>query len=448
MGRFFGTDGIRGHAGEPPLDPQTVQKIGRAIVRALGQPEPRVLLGRDTRESGPAIEQHLAAGLSAEGAHVESAGVIPTPAIAHLARQRAGVRRRGYDLGVVISASHNPYQDNGIKVFGGAGKKFSSELEAKTEALIDALDGDLLNAASVPQRDLADAYLRHLGRSYQGPSLAGIHLVVDCANGATSFFAKPLFESLGAKVTSIFDHPDGRNINQGCGATVPTTVAAKVVALGADLGMAFDGDGDRCILADGEGNVVDGDHVMFLTGRHFHEQGRLRGGAVIGTIMSNVGLELGLGKLGIPLERTAVGDRNVLEEMERRGANVGGEQSGHIIFLDHEPTGDGMLTGLKMLEIVVETKRSLHALAQELEVYPQVLKNLRVKNKVDIETIPEIAEVLAYAKKVLEGRGRLVVRYSGTEPLLRVMAEGPDAMEIRVLVSAIVQVVGEKLGAA
>jgi phosphoglucosamine mutase len=445
MGRFFGTDGIRGHAGEPPLDPETVQKVGRAIVRALGKRAPRVLVGRDTRESGPAIEQHLAAGLTAEGAHVESAGVIPTPAIAHLARQRGGTRRRGYDLGVVISASHNPYQDNGIKVFGGAGKKFSTELEEKTEAVIESLDGELLNAPSVPQRDLADAYLRHLKRSYQGPSLKGMHLVLDCANGATSFFARPLFESLGAKVTSIFDHPDGRNINQGCGATVPGTVGKRVKELGADLGMAFDGDGDRCILADEEGNVIDGDHVMFLTGRHFHEMGRLKGGAVVGTIMSNVGLEIALRNLGIPLERAAVGDRNVLLEMERRGANVGGEQSGHIIYLDHEPTGDGMLTGLKMLEIVAETKRSLHALAAELQVYPQVLKNVRVKNKVDIETIPEIAEVVAYVKKALEGRGRLVVRYSGTEPLLRVMAEGPDAMEIRVLVSAIVQVVGEKL---
>jgi phosphoglucosamine mutase len=448
MGRFFGTDGIRGHAGEPPLDPETVQKIGRAIVRALGVSAPRVLIGRDTRESGPAIEQHLAAGLTAEGAQVESAGVIPTPAIAYLARQRAGVRRRGYDLGVVISASHNPYQDNGIKVFGGAGKKFSTELEDKTEAVVASLSGELLNAPSVPQKDLAEAYLRHLGHAYQGPSLKGLHLVLDSANGATSFFARPLFESLGARVTSIFDHPDGRNINQGCGATVPATVAAKVKELGADVGLAFDGDGDRCILADAEGRVVDGDHVMFLVGRHLHEQGRLKGGAVVGTVMSNVGLEMALGKLGIPLERTTVGDRNVLEEMERRGANLGGEQSGHIIFLDHEPTGDGMLTGLKVLEIVAETKRPLHELSEELQVYPQILKNLRVKNKVELESVPAIAEMLAYVRKTLEGRGRLVVRYSGTEPLLRVMAEGPDAMEVKALVSAIVQVSSEQLGAA
>jgi phosphoglucosamine mutase len=447
MGRFFGTDGIRGRAGEPPLDDATVQKIGRAIVRALGMESPRVLLGRDTRQSGPSIEAHLAAGLAAEGAMPESAGVLPTPAIAHLARQRSGGRRKsGYDLGVVISASHNPYEDNGIKVFGGAGRKFSTELEEKTEAIIAELDVPLLGPPTLVHRDLNSAYLGHLFSSYRGPSLAGRRLVVDCANGATSFLARRLFEGLGAEVTVIHDAPDGRNINRGCGATVPREVADAVVKHGADMGMAFDGDGDRCILADENGKVVDGDHVLFLTARHLAAAGQLAGGAVVGTVMSNVGLEVALGKLGIPLVRTAVGDRNVLEEMERRGANLGGEQSGHVIFLDHEPTGDGLLTALKVLEVIGAAGRSLASLAAELPVYPQILRNARVRDKRDIESIPEIRAALDDARSVLDGRGRLVVRYSGTEPVLRVMAEGPDEAEVARLVDAIIQRVSQQLG--
>jgi phosphoglucosamine mutase len=447
MGRFFGTDGIRGRAGEPPLDPATVQKIGRAIVRALGVSGPRVLLGRDTRESGPAIEQHLAAGLAAEGAHVESAGVIPTPAVAHLARQRSGMRRRGYHLGVVISASHNPYEDNGIKVFAGAGRKFSRELEDKTEDAIVSLDGPLLNAPSVHQQDLSRAYLRHLARSYAGPSLVGLHLAVDCANGATSFLARSLLAGLGARVTVVNDQPDGRNINRGCGATSPEAVADLTRRVHADAGVSFDGDGDRCILADADGKVIDGDHVLFLAARHLQDTGRLRGGAVVATVMSNMGLEVALGKRGIPLLRTAVGDRNVLEEMERRGANLGGEQSGHVIFLDHEPTGDGLLTALKVLEVVKHAGRSLAELAAELPVYPQVLRNVRVRDKQDIEAIPEVREALDRARAALDGRGRLVVRYSGTEPLLRVMAEGPDEAEVQSLTEEIVNRVARLLGA-
>jgi phosphoglucosamine mutase len=447
MGRFFGTDGIRGRAGEPPLDPATVQKIGRAIVRALGVSGPRVLLGRDTRESGPAIEQHLAAGLAAEGAHVDSAGVIPTPAIAHLAQQRSGMRRRGYHLGVVISASHNPYEDNGIKVFAGAGRKFSSELEEKTEDAIVSLEGPLLNAPSVHQQDLSRAYLRHLARSYAGPSLVGLHLAVDCANGATSFLARSLFAGLGARLTVVNDQPDGRNINRDCGATSPETVADLTRRVHADAGLSFDGDGDRCILADATGKVIDGDHVLFLTARHLQDTGRLRGGAVVATVMSNMGLEVALGQRGIPLLRTAVGDRNVLEEMERRGANLGGEQSGHVIFLDHEPTGDGLLTALKVLEVVKHSGRSLAELAAELPAYPQVLRNVRVREKQDLEAIPEVRAALDRARAALDGRGRLVVRYSGTEPLLRVMAEGPDEAEVQSLTEEIVHRVARLLGA-
>jgi phosphoglucosamine mutase len=449
MGRYFGTDGIRGRAGEAPLDAQTVQKIGRAIVRAFGVVGPRVLIGRDTRESGPELEAHLAAGLAAEGALPESAGVIPTPAIAHLARQREGGRRHhGYDLGVVISASHNPYEDNGIKVFAGAGRKFSSELEARTEDLIDALPNEMLPEPPVPQRDLAEAYLGHLQRSYAGPSLAGMKLAIDCANGATSALARELFERLGATVHAINDAPDGRNINRSCGATHPQCVAEAAQSQRADAGLAFDGDGDRCILSDGRGGVVDGDHVLFLTARHLQQQHALKGGAVVATVMSNIGLELALQQLGIPLVRTSVGDRNVLEEMERRGANIGGEQSGHVIFLDHEPSGDGMLTALKVLEVVAETGRPLHELAADLRVYPQVLLNVRVRERADIEQIAGVRATLDRARAALEGRGRLLVRYSGTEPLLRVMAEGPEEGEVRGLAEDIAQSVRQHLGVA
>jgi phosphoglucosamine mutase len=448
MGRYFGTDGIRGRAGEAPLDPSTVQAIGRALVRAVGADQPlRVLIGRDTRESGPAIEQHLAAGLHAEGAHVDSAGVLPTPAIAYLAQQRGGVRRRGYDLGVVISASHNPYEDNGIKVFGGQGRKFSDELEARTEQILDTLPREVLNARSVPQKELADGYLRHLRGAWKSPHLEGVHVVVDCANGATSFVARPLFESLGARVTAIHHEPDGRNINRGCGATVPQVVAAAVQEHGADLGMAFDGDGDRCILADKNGRVVDGDLILFLAARHLHQRRRLKGGAVVATIMSNVGLEIALRALGIPLVRTAVGDRNVLEEMERRKANLGGEQSGHVIFLDHEPTGDGMLTALKILQVVGESGRPLHELAADMRTFPQLLVNVRVRERQDVEEVPEIRTHLDRARAALDGRGRLVVRYSGTEPLLRIMAEGPEQDELQELLGRIADAVKARLGA-
>jgi phosphoglucosamine mutase len=272
-------------------------------------------------------------------------------------------------------------------------------------------------------------------------------MIVDCANGATSPIARGLFESLGATVDVRHDRPDGRNINRECGATVPQHVAAEVVAAGADLGVAFDGDGDRAMLADAGGRVINGDHVLFIAGRHLHAEGRLTGGAVVATVMSNLGLEHGLGKLGIPLVRTAVGDRNVLDEMERRGANLGGEQSGHVIFLDHEPTGDGLLTALEILSIVKASGRTLGDLAAELPVYPQILLNARVRERVDVETVPLVRAALDRARTALDGRGRLVVRYSGTEPLLRVMAEGPDEAEIRGLTQAIVDAATQAIGA-
>jgi len=440
MGRFFGTDGIRGRAGEPPLDPRTVQRIGRAVVRALGADTPRVLIGRDTRESSPGLESHLAAGARAEGAIVESAGVIPTPAIAHHARHGS------YALGVVLSASHNPYEDNGIKVFSGCGRKFDQEMEARTEELIDSMQVPQLEAGPPEPVDLYDSYLGHLRSSYAGPPMTGRRIVLDCANGATSHLAQSLFEGLGAEVRMLAAAPDGRNINAACGATEPAGMARMVVEEKADLGVAFDGDGDRAIFADASGRIVDGDHVLFMVARHLKQQGRLSGDAVIATVMSNVGLEIALERLGIEMVRTAVGDRHVLAEMERRGVNLGGEQSGHVIFLDHEPSGDGLLTALKTLEVVTASGRTLAELAEDLEIFPQILLNVRVREKLDIESIPDVHESVAAAHASLDGRGRLLVRYSGTEPVLRVMAEGPDEGELRELAGRIAEAARRRLG--
>lgn len=439
MTQLFGTDGIRGRAGVPPLDAATLQRIGRAVVRALGVTRPRVLIGRDTRESSPMIESHVAAGLSVEGAQVVSTGVLPTPAVAHLARHN------GFDLGVVISASHNPYEDNGIKVFGG-GRKFTTELEHRTETIFDDIPPSALVGLDVAVDDLSERYVAHLHRSFPGSSLRGLRMVIDCANGATSFIARSLFQGLGARVDVLHDRPDGQNINRRCGATVPEEVAGHVVRTGADLGVAFDGDGDRAIFADAEGRIVNGDHVLFMVGRHLHAEGRLKGNCVVATVMSNLGLEHALGRLGIGLARAAVGDRHVLDEMQKREANLGGEQSGHVIFLDCEPTGDGLLTALQVLGVVMATGRSLGELAHELPLYPQVQRNLRVREKVDLESIDSVRAVIDESRALLDGRGRLLVRYSGTEPLLRVMAEGPEETEIRGVVDRIIAAAAAALG--
>jgi phosphoglucosamine mutase len=440
VGRLFGTDGIRGRAGTPPLDATTVQRIGRALVRALGIAQPTVLIGRDPRESSPALEAHVAAGLSAEGARVVSTGILPTPAIAHLARSQ------GFDLGVVLSASHNPYEDNGIKVFGGGGRKFTTELEDRTEDIEASLTHDPVEPPPVALDDLSEKYLAHLRRACPGLSLQGLRMVADCANGATSKLVRPLFSGLGAEVDVRCDEPDGRNINRGCGATVPQEVARAVVVTGADLGVAFDGDGDRAILADASGGIVNGDHVLFLAARDLHARKRLTGGCVVATVMSNLGLEHALGTLGLPLVRTAVGDRHVLDEMERRGANLGGEQSGHVIFRDHEPSGDGLLTALEILAVVRATGRPLAELAREMPVYPQIHRNVRVRQKADLEGVPAVREAMARARDALDGRGRLLVRYSGTEPLLRVMAEGPEESELQALADEIVAAAARSLG--
>jgi len=441
--KLFGTDGIRGKAGVAPLEPATVARVGAALVRSLmdGASPHRFVIGRDTRESGEWIEQELARGLTGGGATVVSAGVVPTPAIAYLARTE------GFDAGIVISASHNPYEDNGIKVFGGSGVKLTEALEASVETLIADSSWSVGPAPGlIERRDLSGPYLAHLEQILDdaGP-LAGSPIVVDCANGATAAMAPAFLSSLGFDVRPIGVTPDGRNINLDCGSTHLAGLAREVVATGARLGIAFDGDGDRALFVDAAGSVVDGDAVMLIAALHLKGEGRLPGDAVVSTVMSNIGLELALRERGIALVRTSVGDKYVMEEMVKRGYALGGEQSGHIIFADHLFTGDGLATALNLLRIMAQSGRELADLAGELVTYPQVLVNVRVKQRSDYMQVPAVRSVIERVEAALAGHGRLLIRYSGTEPLLRIMLEGQDQAEIREWADDIASVVKEQL---
>jgi len=426
--RLFGTDGVRGHAGEYPLDPPTVRRLGAALVRGLGHAAPHVLIGRDTRESGGWIEAELAHGASGEGAEVTSAGIVPTPAVAYLTRTGT------YDAGVVISASHNPYGDNGIKVFSGKGEKFTERVEREVEAIVadsswTARSGE---PGPVPRADLVGAYLDHLRAVFpEASSLKQCRLGVDCANGATTTVAPELFAGLGLDIVVIGNQPDGRNINLNCGSTHPELLARTVVERGCQMGVAFDGDGDRAIFVDHTGRIVDGDAVLLMCGAQLQREGRLTGDAIVATVMSNIGLELALRALDIDLVRTDVGDKYVMEEMQRRGLSLGGEQSGHVIFSDYLFTGDGLCTALNVLRTVALSGRSLADLASDLTTYPQVLMNVRVRDKVPLTSVAPIADAMARVEANVAGHGRLLVRYSGTEPVLRVMLEGKDQEEIR-----------------
>ena len=443
--RLFGTDGMRGRAGEWPLDPPTVRRLGGALVRVLrntAQPM-RLLIGRDTRESGGWIEREFAHGARLCGAEVDSAGVLPTPAVAYLSRST------DVSIGAMISASHNPFEDNGIKVFSGAGQKFTEDVERRVEREV-ADSGWTLpegDAPAVASTDLVEKYVAHLRAVLPaaGP-LSGKRLVVDCANGATSSVAPAVFESLGFSVDWLGVTPDGRNINLGCGSTHPEVMAARVAASGAIAGIAFDGDGDRAILADETGRVVDGDGVMLICARQLKSEGRLAGDTVVATVMSNIGLELALKDSGISLRRTQVGDKYVMEEMLAGGFSLGGEQSGHVILSDYLFTGDGLATALSVLRVMAATGRSLSSLASELTTYPQVLVNVRVKARRALDSVPAVAEAVAMVESSLTGHGRLLVRYSGTEPLLRIMLEGRDKAEIDALAHGLADVVKRELG--
>ena len=446
MGRLFGTDGVRGTAGEYPLDVPTIRRLGAGLIRALGHGSAvRFLAGRDTRESGSWIERELAFGIASQGGTLTSAGVVPTPAVAYL------TPRMGYTAGVVLSASHNPFQDNGIKVFSGAGEKFTEALEEQVEAIVrdESWHVPTGEAGPIEQVDYRAEYVTHLRRILQPDERTkGMTVAIDCANGATTTIAPRLFQELGFDVRVIGCAPDGRNINLRCGSTAPELLAKTVVDGGCQLGIAYDGDGDRAIFVDAAGNVVNGDAVMLMCAKQMKAEGRLKGNAVVATVMSNIGLEIALRDAGMEIVRCPVGDKYVMEEMMKRGLSLGGEQSGHVIFSEYLFTGDGLATSLNVLRTMAATGRELSDLASELVSYPQVLLNLRVEKRADLKTIPEVAAVLSSVESRLAGNGRLLVRYSGTEPLLRVMLEGRDQAEIRKWGEEIIEAVKQHVGAA
>jgi phosphoglucosamine mutase len=411
------------------------------LIKALPSRDARLLFGRDTRESGEWIERELAHAAIVSGATVRSAGIVPTPAVAFLTGSL------DFDAGLVISASHNPYEDNGIKVFSGAGVKYGGEFEERIEQIVadkswSEPEGE---AQAVPRADYLRSYLDHASIVLPRPErLLPARIAVDCANGAMTGVAPLLFRELGFDVTVLGGEPDGRNINAGVGSTHPGKLAEVVQKGGYRLGVAFDGDGDRAILVDANGRIIDGDHVLLMCAKQMQAEGRLRGNMVVATVMSNIGLELALRDLGIGLMRAAVGDKYVMEAMQSRDLSLGGEQSGHLIFSEHLFTGDGLITALNVLRTMAATERELADLADDLKTYPQVLVNVRVRDNLD--SIPDVAVVLKQVESRLRGEGRLLVRYSGTEPLLRVMLEGKDKREIDRWAHEIVDVVHQAIG--
>jgi phosphoglucosamine mutase len=436
--QLFGTDGIRGIPGTYPLDDRTLERLGFVLGEYLladpperGSAKPRVLIGRDTRESGPHIAQRIARGLCASGADAVSAGVLTTPGVAWL------VSREGFSAGVVISASHNPYHDNGVKLISASGMKFPDAIEAEMESAILAADGRAIPATDCkPKLDhagderLQRDYLEGLrGALLRGAKLTGMKMVLDCANGAASDLAPQLFRSLGASVTALHNTPDGRNINRDCGSLHPDKMQKGVAESGAALGVAFDGDADRAIFATASGQLVNGDGVLLALGRYLKSVGALKGPAIVGTTMANLGLERALEKSGLALVRTDVGDRYVLEEMRRSGANFGGEQSGHVLFLDDATTGDGMLTAVKMASLV-SIAGPLESLLADLKIFPQKIVNVKVRSKPALESLPEVARALKDAEAALGKSGRVVLRYSGTEPVARVMIEAEREADV------------------
>jgi phosphoglucosamine mutase len=445
--RLFGTDGVRGAAGVYPLDPPTVRRLGAALVRALPHSDgtPRFLIGRDTRESGSWIEGELAHGAAGERATVTSAGIVPTPAVAYLTRSV------GYHAGIVISASHNPFEDNGIKVFSGKGEKFTETIEREVEAIVSDPSWSAAGGqpGAVHQGQSATAYLDHLRAVFpEAASLGKFTMVIDCANGAATPVAPELFASLGLDAFVIANHPDGHNINKDCGSTHPELLARTVVERGANMGVAFDGDGDRAIFVDHRGEVINGDAVLLMCARQLQRERRLQGNTIVATVMSNIGLEIACRDSGINLVRCPVGDKYVMEEMLKSGVSLGGEQSGHIIFSEYLFTGDGLCTSLNVLRTMARTGRTLADLASDLTSFPQVLLNVRVRERVDLQTVPAVAAVIAEVESRVArqgGQGRLLIRYSGTEPLLRVMLEGRHDHEIRAWAQEIIDVVKENL---
>ena len=443
--KLFGTDGVRAAAGEFPLDPPTISRLGQALVgllveKGLGT---KVLIGRDTRESGPWMERALARGIRVAGGEAVSAGVVPTSAVSYL------TKTRGFAAGAVISASHNPYRDNGIKVFSPLGVKIPDDWELEVEAHVLEGRGRIAGRDEEVAVDprLAGDYADYLAGRIRRPGVPpGLKVVIDCANGASSEIAPAVLRGLGFEVEAIHASPDGRNINLDCGSLHPERLAARVVATGAALGVAYDGDADRALWVDGNGRLLSGDHTLFVQAVHMKETGRLRTSDVVATTMSNMGLERALGERGLALVRAKVGDKYVHEEMVARGANLGGEQSGHTIFLDDFPTGDGILTSLRMLEVMAERGEGLAALAKGMPEFPQTLVNIRVRKKPDFEAFPEIMAAVDVVKAHLGRDGRLDLRYSGTEPLARVMVEARDRATVDASAKLVAEAIRKHLG--
>jgi len=427
MGRLFGTDGIRGTVDEYPMTTDIARKVGQAVARHVSyhQPDADIIIGRDTRISGGRFEEAVAAGVASMGMDARLAGVIPTPGIAFLTVSRKA------GAGIVVSASHNPYHDNGIKLFNGAGYKFPEEDEAEIEAwVLPDTDGSrrhaLRSGSMTALPDAHRAYASFLKSSLETERpLRGMRIVLDCANGATHRIAPPVFSDLGADVNVIFDRPDGRNINDNCGSQHTGALSREVVGKRADMGLAFDGDGDRLIAVDEDGTTLTGDQVLAICANGMKGADLLRNNRVVSTVMSNLGLSISLKRMGIDHLRTPVGDRHVVAEMRASGSVLGGEDSGHTVFLDHHTTGDGILTALQLAGFLQEASESLSQLSGIMTVFPQVLLNVRVASKPDLDTVPEIGEAIRAAESSLGEEGRVLVRYSGTEPLCRAMVEGP-----------------------
>ena len=445
---LFGTDGIRGVAGTAPLDATTIFATGLALGHSLPRmtTRRRVILGRDTRESSPWIAATLAAGLREAGVEVESAGVVPTPAVAFLARTH------GFAAGVVISASHNPWRDNGIKLFGADGFKLPDtvELAMEEEILHHAKIATAPDPATLsPIEDnhaLQLDYIQFLIDSVPGLNLNGLHIVADCANGAAAAVAPELFKRLGGTVELLNISPDGRNINDNCGALHPDRVAAQTAERHANIGLTFDGDADRCMLAGGRGTVVNGDAILLLAARDLKQRGLLTNDAVVATTMSNMGLEAALKRSGIRMMRAGVGDRYVLEMMLKENAALGGEQSGHILFPHLATTGDGLLTALVVLDLIARSGKSLDDLTGDLKVFPQVIINVKVREKKPLETIPAVVASIRAAEAELRDSGRVVIRYSGTEKLARVMIEAESEEAMKRHAEAIADAIRKELG--
>jgi phosphoglucosamine mutase len=449
VSRLFGTDGIRGVANEPPLTPDLAYRVGRELVATLaaqhGSEQVRVVIGRDTRRSGPLLEAAMVAGLLSAGADCFAVGVLPTPGIALLTR---ALDAHG---GIVLSASHNPFEDNGIKLFSSEGTKFPDAWEEQIEARLARDDGaPRARGGSIGRLTAYERaekyYVDFLGRCFP-LDLAGVTIVLDCAHGATYRVAPSVFRRLGARVITTCAQPDGTNINAGCGALHPEGLRRRLSAARADVGFAFDGDGDRLISVDHLGEIRDGDYALAIAGRHMAGRGRLKANTVVTTVMANLGLDEALRAAGIGVVKTQVGDRYVHEEMLKIGANLGGEQSGHLLFPDYAPTGDGILSALSILAVMRETGEPLASLATCMRKFPQVLVNVPVSRKPPIDSLPGVTERIRTFESEMDGTGRILVRYSGTESLARVMIEGADDARIRVMADELAATIRRELDA-